>query len=285
MMLQLHEDSFGDIRNAKFLGVAAGLAYLPADKGKAEFKSLLGLDAKLISVDNTQAYIAQNADHVVLAFRGTETGLAFDALKDCLLTDAVNLLIVPKGRLGTDFIAAGVGARFHQGFINALAEIWDPVFAGVQAELKRSDRPLWITGHSLGGALAALSAWLFKRKFINVHQVYTFGAPMIGNVAASKAFDRELKGKIYRVVNGSDPVPKLPTISLIANDYGHVDKEIALGVGPGASSSAEMFGQFAKRTINGLLEGNKINEFWTHLQSIVSSHFMDNYRKLLDEHK
>ncbi|MGE0606353.1 MAG: hypothetical protein AB7O62_04435 [Pirellulales bacterium] len=284
-MLELHEDSFGDIRNARFLGVAAGLAYLPQDEGKAAYKKELGLDAKLISVDNTQAYIAQNPDHVVLAFRGTETGLAFDALKDCLLTDAVNLLIVPKGRLGTDFIAAGVGARFHQGFINALAEIWDPVFAGVQAELKRSDRPLWITGHSLGGALAALSAWLFQRKFVSVHQVYTFGAPMIGNVAASKAFDVELKGKIYRVVNGSDPVPKLPTISLIANDYGHVDKEIALGVGPGASSSAEMFGQFAKRTINGMLEGNKINEFWKHLQSVVSSHFMDNYRKLLDDEK
>ena len=84
--------------------------------------------------------------------------------------------MVPEGRLGTDFAAAGVGARFHKGFIAALAMVWDPLLAAVEAELKRAERPLWVTGHSLGGALALLSAWLFHRKFISVHQVYTFGA-------------------------------------------------------------------------------------------------------------
>jgi predicted lipase len=113
--------------------------------------------------------------------------------------------------LGTDFAAAGVGARFHKGFIVALGSVWDPLLAAVEAELKRSERPLWITGHSLGGALALLAAWLFQRKFLSVHQVYTYGAPMIGNAAASQAFDKEFEGKIFRYVNPTDPVPKLPT--------------------------------------------------------------------------
>ena len=36
------------------------------------FKEQLGLDAKLVSVGNNQCWTAANADHIVLAFRGTE---------------------------------------------------------------------------------------------------------------------------------------------------------------------------------------------------------------------
>src|SRR5262249_20261900 len=129
------------------------------------------------------------------------------------------------------------GARFHQGFVNALADIWEPVFAAVDAERKKSDRPLWITGHSLGGALALLSAWMFRRKFIPVHQVYTFGAPMIGNVEATQAFDRDLADRVFRYVSLMDPVPKLPTVSLIANHYGHCLKEIDLGAAAPAAAT------------------------------------------------
>ena len=110
---------------------------------------------------------------------------------------------------------AGVGARFHKGFVDAIAEVWEPLAAAVEAELKANDRPLWITGHSLGGALALLAAWLLKRRFVLVHEVCTFGAPMIGNREACAAFDREFAGRIFRYVNGRDPVPKLPTLSLV----------------------------------------------------------------------
>ncbi|MEI8016917.1 MAG: lipase family protein [Schlesneria sp.] len=282
MVLDLYEDSFGDHRNAQTLAKASELAYLPEDLGKAEFAALLGLDARLISVGNTQAYIAQNANNIVVAFRGTESPTTFEGLKDWLLSDAVNLLILPTGRLGTDFAAAGVGARFHQGFINALDDIWLPLFSGVEDEIKRCDRPLWITGHSLGGALAVLSTWLFTRKFVNVHQVYTFGGPMIGNVEASKAFDRELSGKIFRYVNGPDPVPKLPTVSLIANDYGHVQKEMSTGVGPGASSSAALFADFLSRSANGVIQGTLVDDVWKAVSQTVEAHLMPSYHSMID---
>lgn len=282
MALELFEDALGDHRNALALAKASELAYLNQARGQVEFASQLGLDAKLISEGNTQVYVAQNADHVVLAFRGTESPVSFEGLKDWLLSDAVNLLILPNGRLGTDFAAAGVGARFHQGFIDALHDVWDPLLVAVQEELKRADRPLWITGHSLGGALAVLSSWLFHRKFINVHQVYTFGGPMIGNVEASKAFDRELAGKIFRYVNGPDPVPKLPTVSLIANDYGHVLAEVTSGVGPGATSSSALFGQFVSRSVNGVIQGTLIDDVWKAISQTVNAHLMPSYHKLIE---
>lgn len=97
MLAPLVEDAAGSGQNARFLAKASDLAYLPADKGAAAFASELGLNARLISVDNTQAYLAQNDDHIVVAFRGTESPTTLEGLKDWLLTDAVNLLIIPQG--------------------------------------------------------------------------------------------------------------------------------------------------------------------------------------------
>ena len=274
-MLELIEDALGDPRNARALAVASDLAYYAEAEAAPQFRDQLGLEARLISVGNTQVYVAQNDKHLVVAFRGTEAPNTIDGLKDCLLTDALNLLMVPEGRLGTDFAAAGVGARFHKGFIAALASVWDPLLAGVEAEQKRAERPLWVTGHSLGGALALLAAWLFHRKFLAVHQVYTFGAPMIGNQAATQAFDREFEGKIFRYVNPTDPVPKLPTVSLLANDYGHCLKEMLLG----AAVAEAVAG--AAPAAGGPLAPAHIEELWQSAQQRVAAHSLAHYRELI----
>src|SRR5208282_73814 len=111
---------------------------------------------------------------------------------------------LPEGRSGTEFAAAGVGARFHRGFLEALEMVWGPLSAMVDQALKAKDRPLWVTGHSLGGALALLAAWRFQRNFLPVCEVVTFGGPMIGNETASKAFEQEFPGKIFRYVDIED---------------------------------------------------------------------------------
>jgi hypothetical protein len=277
---RLREEPLGNLDSARFLCEASALAYLAEAEGKSAFRDLLGLESRLFSVDNTQAWLGVDDDNVVVAFRGTESPTTLDGLKDILLTDAMNLLVVPEGRLGHDLSAAGVGARFHKGFVDAIAAIWGPLAAAVEAELTSRDRPLWITGHSLGGALALLSAWLFKRRFVPVHEVCTFGAPMIGNREACQAFDREFAGRIFRYVNGRDPVPKLPTFSLVANEFLHVNQERLLGGDP-MTGIAEMVGAVAAKAAGGLLSGGLIDEAWGHLNNEVASHFLDRYRDLL----
>jgi hypothetical protein len=280
MALALIEDALGDPRNAQALAVASELAYLPQAEGGPAYRDKLGLDARLFSVDHTQAYLAQNDDHVVIAFRGTESPATLDGLKDWLLSDAVNLLTLPAGRMGTDFVAAGVGARFHKGFLMALEEVWDPLFEATSAELKRKDRPLWVTGHSLGGALAVLGAWLLQRKFVAVHQVYTYGGPMVGNAQATQAIDKAFADKIYRYVGGLDPVPKLPTLSLLANDYVHCLKEVSVGQAAqaAAGSSLAFFQEMAGRGVNGLLSGDLIHEFWANVMKRIDAHLMPSYK-------
>jgi triacylglycerol lipase len=281
MVKTLIEDALGDPRNAEALASAADISYCPEAVAREKFREELGLDARLFSVDNTQAYVATNDEHLVVAFRGTEAPTSVEGLKDWLLTDALNLLIVPEGRLGTDLAAAGVGARFHQGFVDAIAKIWEPVYAAVDQELKTAERPLWITGHSLGGALALLAAWLFQRRMIPVHQIYTFGGPMIGNDVAIEAFDREFAGKIFRYVNDPDPVPKLPTMSLVANQYAHCQKEITLGAAGAVGAAADFFQQYAKQAVNGVLHATLLDDIWKGLQARIGAHAMDNYRQLL----
>ena len=281
---QLIEDAIGDPQNARAMCAACQLAYMPENEGVAKFRELFGMTAKLISVDNTQAYVASNDDHIILAFRGTESPTSIDGLKDWLLTDAMNLLIVPQGRLGHDLSAAGVGARFHKGFVDAIAEIWTPLAADVEALMKMADRPLWVTGHSLGGALALFAAWLLKRKFIPVHQIYTYGAPMVGDQLACNAFDREFSGSICRYVSGKDPVPKLPGLSLVANEFAHVKTERLVGSDPMTTLGA-FLGSIGSRAVGGIMSGSLLDDVWKYVIDQVAAHGLDSYEELLSTYR
>ena len=73
-----------------------------------------------------------------------------------------------------------------------------------------------------------MAAWRLQRNFVAIQEIVTFGAPMIGNESAAKAFEQEFSGKIYRFVDLDDVVPHLPSVSLIANAYTHCQNEVGL---------------------------------------------------------
>lgn len=278
--MPLDSTAAGALPNARLLAKACELAYRHAPEGTAAFRTVLGMSARLISVDNSQAYVAGDTQSVVVAFRGSQSPKSLDGFKDWLLTNANNLLVVPEGRAGTDFAAAGVGARFHRGFLEALAEIWDPLHGAVREALGAKDRPLWITGHSLGGAIALLAAWRFQQQFIPVHEVMTFGAPMVGNAAAAQAFEREFPNRIFRYVDVEDPVPLLPTVSLVANTYRHCLNEVRLQ-GPSARSVVEALEKVARVAVESLLTASIADEVWGLLRQRIAAHLIPNYQNRL----
>lgn len=260
--------------NALYLATACDLAYLPQDQGRAEFAAKLGLDAKLVSVDNTQCYVCENEAVIVLAFRGSEIPNSIDGFKDWLLTNAKNFLVLPAGKIGTDFVAAGVGARFHRGFMESLDEIWAPLFSAVDAVVAKQDRPLFVTGHSLGGALAMLAAWRLQRQMIPVHNVYTFGAPMVGNDVAAKAFEKEFPHRIYRYVDGGDMVPTLPTVSMFSNEYWHCLTEVVVG---GTAHASDTIKALASGSPEVSMSQAVMDGVWTKATSGIQKHLMGNY--------
>jgi hypothetical protein len=78
--------------------------------------------------------------------------------------------------------------------------------------------PLYITGHSLGAALATVATQFLEGHPVFSDQIaacYTFGSPRVGNTQ----FDREFKSVIYRVVNTTDIVTVIP---LLVMGYIHI---------------------------------------------------------------
>jgi acetyl esterase/lipase len=86
---------------------------------------------------------------------------------------------------------------------------------------------LYITGHSLGGALAVLAAALLQRQYpalaAKLSGVYTFGQPMVGDAAFAEACQRDFGGKLFRHVYGHDLVAHLPPLS--AGKFVHFGEE------------------------------------------------------------
>lgn len=87
-----------------------------------------------------------------------------------------------------------------------------------QVALILHDNPnakLYITGHSLGGALAVLYAAMLHytgqtEVASKIKAVYTFGQPRVGDLNFATYFKQKLEGRYFRVVYCNDLVPRVP---------------------------------------------------------------------------
>ena len=100
----------------------------------------------------------------------------------------------------------------------------------------KEKQPVWLTGHSLGAALATICA---MRLHPRVKGVYTYGSPGVGDQTLVNFCDEHLSGKIFRYVNGRDLVAKALTTKPYAG-YHHVGERQLLDI----RQSAGLFGFF-----------------------------------------
>ncbi len=76
---------------------------------------------------------------------------------------------------------------------------------------EKSPKYLWITGHSLGGALALVCAYDLERYHgQRVTGIFTFGQPMVGREQFAVHIQNQLGTRFVHFVNGQDLVPRLP---------------------------------------------------------------------------
>ena len=159
-----------------------------------------------VNIGDTQALLCRRLAedsatlYDVVAFRGTEA-----KVRDWL----TDLRCVPR---------VSGEEKVHTGFLEAFSEERGAEQETVEEAIKsilvehgngpdddgRRPFPLYLTGHSLGGALALLAT---KRLAPNVDGAcYTFGAPRIANYE----YFRFVKTPVFRIVNSSDIVPRVP---------------------------------------------------------------------------
>ncbi len=181
--------------NLVCLAYCAQLIYQPKDKIEASLKKLgFNTEGKNFFISNpdtdTQCFVVGDRQKIIIAFRGSERKIA---------DWATNAKAIRTNLSDNDESLGGV----HRGFNAAINSIWDELEAEIRA-LKTADQTIWLTGHSLGGALATLAAaklHLDDPK-IPVNGLYTFGQPRVGSQKFSRAFNAQLKKK----TSGYQPV-------------------------------------------------------------------------------
>tara|TARA_Y100000590_G_C15449968_1_gene912309 strand:- start:60 stop:830 length:771 start_codon:yes stop_codon:yes gene_type:complete len=188
-MIEILHEKQKRVLFAKF----AKLAYMDSKEATEEAKRHGFNKITYIDVEGAQAYLCYNNKDLVITCRGTEPTEMNDIMAD---------LEVFKSDSVT-------GTKIHQGFKEEVDKIYDVVEELV--ELNGEMKNIWVTGHSLGGAMATILAQRLEfADGYDVHTLYTFGSPRVGGPRFRAWCDKHLNHQ--RFVNNNDVVPCVPTV-------------------------------------------------------------------------
>ena len=182
------------LRKKKKATMLKWLALLDYDHNKEQVEleenvKILGMNIiEMFDCNGTQAILVSYGNFIVLAFRGTEAM----SIKDIRID------------LDAKTTQCETGGKIHSGFKEAFEEVALDIQKTLNEDTLK-DKPLFITGHSLGGALATIAAKKLSHKG-GIAACYTFGSPRVGN----DEWIADIKVPIYRVVNAADCVTMLP---------------------------------------------------------------------------
>ncbi len=169
------------------LGLASRLSYRTEAEVVALARDVWGLEACFFSVDDTQCFAARVGSTVIVSFRGTESRGDWLGNLNMLSTTR------PYGTV-------------HRGFLGAF-QVVDALLQQQLTEWNGSS--IWLTGHSLGGALATIAAAEWQGRY-PITGVATYGQPAVGKGAFGDFMKRNYGGRFFRYVNDDDIVPRVP---------------------------------------------------------------------------
>jgi predicted lipase len=106
------------------------------------------------------------------------------------------------------------GCLVHHGIYSSWNLLKDDVLKNLH-ELTNSfsGAGIYVTGHSLGGAIAVLASRDIVETFrvLKFHKVVTFGQPRVGNPKFAEYMNAYV-AKTYRVVHNADIIPHNPSL-------------------------------------------------------------------------
>jgi hypothetical protein len=250
----LHADSLlktgdPDPYIAYALAALSAYAYSDDEASVREIAGQLGLDGysckkyqqlvDVMFIDST-AYLLRSSDGrvAILVYRGTNL--------ESLINWLVDVDVDPE-KVEIEFHDQPARFKIHRGFHRNLLATFDEIVDELQRPLGKRSAPvgsngeeapghqpldaLYITGHSLGAAMAAMAALLLRTDkkhepiFDRLRPVYTYGQPMIGDQRLAKRCDEPnvLQGKLIRYVFGRDAAAQVPPHA--SGDFAHFGRE------------------------------------------------------------
>jgi triacylglycerol lipase len=192
------------------LAVACDLAYRTKDvilkqAAKWKYGNVTFIDVKKGRDIDTQGYVMSNDTDIICVFRGSESiedwFSNFQAVHD-------------PGPLN--------GTLAHEGFQDAL---FPAVIALTNAidSMNRNSKRIWVTGHSLGGALCSLYAGMMIENNYDIYGIYTFASPRPADDTFATALNNAMRSRAhYRVVNEGDIVPHVPPEPFFSHPGGRI---------------------------------------------------------------
>lgn len=178
---------------AALLGRICQYLYNPSDDA---LPAIGGPRATLLhdrkSVPTSYAAVLRYPDKTVVVFQGTITGATVQAVKDWL--ENFRAVLVS---------ALALPGKVHRGFVDQLTLVHDEVLSDLRSGFTP---PLYVTGHSQGGAVATLATKMLELAGIAVAATYTFAAPRPGD----SAFAASVQTPVFRLEFGDDIVPHVP---------------------------------------------------------------------------
>lgn len=174
------------------------------------------------------AFVATSGSSIYVVFRGTKT-----------ISEWIADATVPQEKY--PYVADG--GKTEEGFTGIYDSIRAPILQEVNSLAANSAyTTLYVTGHSLGGALTVVAAPdLAEQTRFKQPIVYTFAGPRAGDPIFALTYN-DTVGNSWRVVNTNDEVPKLPNVVTVIigpppefkHDiffYEHVDSEFDITFG------------------------------------------------------
>lgn len=205
------------------------------------------------------AYIAQNVSQNAFAvcIRGTQFNSLIDLIEDLNVGTISQFTATP---------ATSQPIMVSQGSMTAFTEITSAIYVSENTNLlqalvsllgsQSSQQTLYITGHSLGGAIATMVAlYLAAQSWTNppTFAVYTFAAPTAGLQAFADLYDLTFPLNSFRYYNAWDIVPNAwvtiqnEGLSYVQGNFYPSSAASSLQPGPGPAQSLvlhNLIGQF-----------------------------------------
>ena len=189
----------------------------------------MGFDrCETFQAENSFAYALIGEKVVVIAFRGTE----FTSLSDWKTDAYAKFLRVP-----------GVG-RMHTGFHTAYGHVKNEVETTIE---NNRGKQIWLTGHSLGGAMAVVCGVNLKQNNLADPRIITFGQPRVGDNSTAQWIDRGFPNSYQRIVNDQDVVPTLPPTRFF--QYADAGRYVLVGRPQTVGGSVKGSGKLANKII------------------------------------
>jgi len=129
-----------------------------------------------------------------------------------------------------DYVDPNTGnslGRMHTGFRRIADSIINPLAVDAVKQIN-PNKPCYVSGHSLGSALATILALDIALRVPELQpqlQVYVYATPRVGNPEFVRSYARILPNT-FRITNLADPIPTMPPTKL-RTEFVHVGEEWA----------------------------------------------------------